>query len=600
MSQFYDKSSLTFIPSGYRDGKLYSQKPLSTDGELSFSRGSDIEATRVNANGYIEKAQVNLLLQSNTYSNATWVKGTGGTGVSVTGGQSGYDGTSDAWLLAKNAAVEAMNQSISTSGVQTLSIYAKAGTLNWLRLGLGGGTFSSAYFDLQNGALGASISNIVTSKIEAIGGGWYRCSVVCNKAVNAIYVYPADGDGDTSGTSGNIYIQDAQLNYGLVAQTYQETTTAAVVSGITDNMPRLNYDPANPTCPSLLLEGSRNNGNDHSEYFGGTGFGIVAATQTPNAATSPEGVNNATSFVGSASKAEHIIYTNGSSTYNGATTISIFAKANGYDYFVLGAGAQSLNKPVLFNIANGTKVGNFTGWSSYGAPIDSDIEDYGNGWYRLSVTFDATSGVNTNMFFGSLPTDSVASGANSSTQNGTDGSYIYGAQIESGSYMTSMIPTYGASATRTSESASKTSATAIIGQTEGTFFVEVDFTDTNADQMYLTISDGTSNNRIHIGFDNTSNWLYLNVRSGGAPQATITQSSPSAGIKKIAVGYKLNDYVLYINGVQVGVDTSALVPACSRLNVGGYFGAGFEYPVKQALLFTSRLPNSDLATLTSL
>jgi hypothetical protein len=117
--------------------------------------------------------------------------------------------------------------------------------------------------------------------------------------------------------------------------------------------------------------------------------------------------------------------------------------------------------------------------------------------------------------------------------------------------------------------------------------------------MYVTISDNTANNRIHIGFDNASNWLYCNIRSGGAAQGLIIQSSPSAGIKKIAVGYKLNDYVLYINGVQIGVDSSALVPACNRLNVGGYFTAGYEYPIKSAKLYNTRLSNSELAALTS-
>ena len=52
MSQFYDQASLVMVPSGYKAGKVYSQKPLSTDGELTFSRAST--ATRINASGLIE------------------------------------------------------------------------------------------------------------------------------------------------------------------------------------------------------------------------------------------------------------------------------------------------------------------------------------------------------------------------------------------------------------------------------------------------------------------------------------------------------------------------------------------------------------------
>ena len=67
-----------------------------------------------------------------------------------------------------------------------------------------------------------------------------------------------------SGTSGYIYIQDAQLEQGLVARDYIETTTAAVEGGITDNVPRLDYTDS--SCPALLLEPQRTNLVPNSEY----------------------------------------------------------------------------------------------------------------------------------------------------------------------------------------------------------------------------------------------------------------------------------------------------------------------------------------------
>ena len=56
---------------------------------------------------------------------------------------------------------------------------------------------------------------------------------------------------------GSIYIQDAQLEQGLVARDYIETTTTAVEGGITDNVPRLDYTDS--SCPALLLEPQRTN-----------------------------------------------------------------------------------------------------------------------------------------------------------------------------------------------------------------------------------------------------------------------------------------------------------------------------------------------------
>ena len=52
MSAFYDQASLVVVPSGYKSGKIYAQKPLTTDGQLTFTRAST--ATRVNASGLIE------------------------------------------------------------------------------------------------------------------------------------------------------------------------------------------------------------------------------------------------------------------------------------------------------------------------------------------------------------------------------------------------------------------------------------------------------------------------------------------------------------------------------------------------------------------
>ena len=49
--------------------------------------------------------------------------------------------------------------------------------------------------------------------------------------------------------------------------------------------------------------------------------------------------------------------------------------------------------------------------------------------------------------------------------DGTSGVYIYGAQLEAGSYPTSYIPTYGSAVTRSQENCYKTGISDLIGQT---------------------------------------------------------------------------------------------------------------------------------------
>ena len=125
MANVTDSASLLTIPSGWSDGVLGSLKPDDGTGDFTFSRGSDLSATRVNKNGYIEKGYENLLLQSNSFDSATWVKSGSPT---VAQGEIGYDGSNDAWLLTIPVSTNYIRQSISFSLVITYSIYAKAGS----------------------------------------------------------------------------------------------------------------------------------------------------------------------------------------------------------------------------------------------------------------------------------------------------------------------------------------------------------------------------------------------------------------------------------------------------------------------------------------
>ena len=112
------------------------------------------------------------------------------------------------------------------------------------------------------------MTNVIDSNIEAARK---RLLVDVQFTANVsswsyVRFYVADSDGVTSGTSGSIYIQDAQLESGLVATDYIETTTTSVSAGILEDMPRLDYS-GGASCPALLLEPQRTNLIVHSEGF---------------------------------------------------------------------------------------------------------------------------------------------------------------------------------------------------------------------------------------------------------------------------------------------------------------------------------------------
>jgi len=246
---------------GTKDGNLlaYAQGNESSNlvpREFTFTRGSDIAATRINSSGLIEKYRENLLLQSNQFD-TTW----GSVNTTETSGQAGYDGSSDAWLLSITASGAYLYQEKAVSGVQTFSFFAKEGTLARVNVVINASVNVTAQFDLANGIVLGGSQNI-TSSITSVGDGWYRCSVTYNQGTTSRFrLYPVNLAG--GGTSGFIYIQDAQLEKGLVATSYLESGATTATSGVADNEPRIDY--AGGTA-NLLLEPSRTNLMIHSEY----------------------------------------------------------------------------------------------------------------------------------------------------------------------------------------------------------------------------------------------------------------------------------------------------------------------------------------------
>ena len=142
MSNLFDESSLAMIPTAYKEDKLYSLRPTDGSGDFTFSRGSNLAATRVGADGLIEKGRENLLLQSNQFD-TTWTS----NGITLTGGKLGYDGSNNAWLAEKSNPSNRVEQGISGNSVTTFSAYLKAGSLNFGILNIQN---VSQYYDLEN------------------------------------------------------------------------------------------------------------------------------------------------------------------------------------------------------------------------------------------------------------------------------------------------------------------------------------------------------------------------------------------------------------------------------------------------------------------
>ena len=329
-----------------------------------------------------------------------------------------------------------------------------------------------------------------------------------------------------------------------------------------DNVPRIDYTGGG--CPHILAEPQRTNLVTYSEDFSQSAWVKSGVTLTSNYSTSPDGTLNATRVTGSSSNSllqSFVYFSNESQT----VIVSFYAKGTG-----------------KFRIKNtqGNVVDNYS--SNYDATSD---------WERYSYTITNTS---------SSSGVQIVGIAGNSTGAAYDLS-IWGMQLEIGSYPTSIIPTSGSTVTRNQDQFSRDGISSLINSTEGAFFLEMAALSNDSTNRQLTFSDGTDTNRIVLKYDNQSNVIQSFNRVGGVETAFLAATvSDITQFNKIAVKYKLNDYALWIGGVEVDTDTTSTTFASSVLNelsfgtTSNLFGK-----VKQLQVYETALTDTQLAALTS-
>jgi hypothetical protein len=192
----------------------------------------------------------NLYLNSEDFGNASWTK----TNITVnTGTTAGpYTGTfGDALVSSAVTTTHTIQQSVPggsfIGGIRyTVSVYAKAGTMNFMRitptnLYFGGGA-SGYYFDLTTGAvtIAGGISALANPVATAtnIGAGWWRCSLTFTSLTSPLVV-TTNAFQFTPTTGSNSYLGDAleggflwgaQTTASPVVPAYTQTVAAQAAS----------------------------------------------------------------------------------------------------------------------------------------------------------------------------------------------------------------------------------------------------------------------------------------------------------------------------------------------------------------------------------
>ena len=407
------------------------------------------------------------------------------------------------------------------------------------------------------------------------------------------------GNGEWYGKKDTILAyNDENSNYKPLTFDFSRASKATVINkdGLIEQVgsgqPRIDYK--DDSKGALKLEPSRTNTIIKSNSVTVMNYG-GHITSSDNAAISPDGTFNAMSLIPNTSQNTHRLGYNttaGTYTQNNIVTFSCFVKADGYNFVSIGGffgGEQA-----VFNISNGTFV------SQNSSVINTKIVKLPNDWYRLSTTYTFQNSIGNGYLYAGIQVMDSETGY-AFTGDGVKGVYAYGIQAEVGSYPTSYIPTQGSTVTRLADSCANGGNEQVINSTEGVLYTEIS-TLANDGARGISISSGSNNDRIFISY-NTNGRLDANVRSGGSYQAIFNYTgvvNPNIQ-NKIALKYKLNDFALWVNGVEVATDSSGITPiGLNVLNFSTAISSSDKWygKVKDVRVYNTALSDQELISLT--
>jgi hypothetical protein len=385
------------------------------------------------------------------------------------------------------------------------------------------------------------------------------------------------------------------------------TNASGVLTSAAINAPRFDYDPATLQSKGLLIEPRRIN-----IIRNNTMVGAVAGTPGTLPTNWSAQINTTTGLtsevvgVGTDSGISYIDYRI-SGTASGAGSFEMFFDVQdispsffnetwiGSFYFKLQAGSTTgLSVPQVrfydYNFING-----FLGSTS------------------VDISFPTSAALNTQRVVASyvIPIEETETQRLLVAFNIADGAAIditfrIGMpQLEESDFVTSVIPTTSAQATRTADSPRMTGTnfSSWYNASTSTMLAEFQVVSALVSQNIFSFNDGTSNNRVTLATNSTSFAALRNTANAGAVVSPITAYAPTAGINKAALAFADFDVALCGNSGGVLTATNYAVPAVTQLQIGNQLGTlttGFMTGhIRRLTYYSERLTNEQLRVITA-
>ena len=568
-------------------------------------------------------AEQNLLLQSQDFRNTAdagstrpWLY----SGITNTYGAAiAPDGTTTANYLQETAttAVHRLDSSavnsvtLGSTAALTCSIYFKKGlgltAPDWIQISTGGASSTYTNFNLTTGLVGnfGGGQGITVTNPIALSDGWYRCIVTLATANAGIhYFYPAftNNTNPTSrypsylGTiTSDVQMWGFQIEQRSSATAYTKTTTTAITNYIPQLMTapagvaRFDCDPLTGNSLGLLIEESRTNLVLQSQFA--SGFTFVRTTQNINTIIAPDGTLTASKIIPTNVNGSHAFYKGVTVVSGTSSTWSGYFKAGEYNTIHLNCQASASIYIVKFNLTSGTST-NVSGTGT------ASITLVGNGWYRCTATATTAS---TSGYWQFDICDN--SGNTVYTGDGYSGIYIWGAQLEAGSFATSYIPTVASTVTRAADSASMTGTnfSSWYNQAQGSLYAESDDNGSNTNGAATLFNAGAAGNNSIAFYGTGVNTARLIIRLNTAYVINTLSSVTTQPVKQ-AASFKDGAVSGTANGSLFVTNVNVNIPHNLDTLYIGYFPSTVSYltgHIRKISYYPVALSSSNLVALTS-
>ena len=376
---------------------------------------------------------------------------------------------------------------------------------------------------------------------------------ITSNGVKSFYMKAENTDIEIKRKFGQTNVSATIDNVSLKDITFSEEVDLA----------RINYD-SNGDNGHILLEPTSTNLVTYSEDFEDSSWSNASVGTTPTLEggyTAPDGSNNAYKI----------------------------SNANQDSFWYTGVGTiADYSRTIWARTVSGTGTAQLTSHNSN----TNNTFNLTEAWQRFEVN-STTSSIGEQSFYA---VDFRGSGTLTEL-------LVWGGQVEALPYATSYIPTLtGSTVTRATETLNGSGNSTLINSTEGVLYAEIAALAEDGIKKYISLSDGSTNNDVRLYFD-TNGYISALSKVGGSTQAFIQSNAyTQTDFNKVAFKYKVNDFALWINGVEVATDNSGTTNTANSLDELNFNGNNLNFygKCKALAVFNEALSDDELELLTGI